>query len=90
MQKDLLEGWKVVRERSCGAGCLDLMYIEDLKSRKEGLEFLDAIGKGKHLESTKCRLEKVAALIIDPLSPGNHLSDTPDSLVFFAVCLLNT
>ncbi len=52
------------------AGCLDLMYVEDLKSRKEGLEFLEAIGKGKHLEGSNCLLEKVAALIIDPLSPG--------------------
>ncbi|EIE23325.1 hypothetical protein COCSUDRAFT_83701 [Coccomyxa subellipsoidea C-169] len=54
-------------------GCLDLMYVEDLKSRKEGLEFLEAIGKGKHLEGSNCLLEKVAALIIDPLSPGTWL-----------------
>ncbi|CAL8465366.1 g4902 [Coccomyxa elongata] len=54
-------------------GCLDLMYVADLKSRKEGLEFLDAAGKGKHLELTKCLLEKVVALIIEPLSPGTWL-----------------
>lgn len=46
------------------------MYVADLQSRKEGLEFLDATGKGKHLELTKCLLEKVVALIIEPLSPG--------------------
>ena len=55
------------------SGCLDLMYVADLKSRKEGLEFLEAIGKGKHLELTKCLLEKVVALIIEPLSPGTLL-----------------
>ncbi len=48
--------------------------MADLKSRKEGLDFLDAAGKGKHLELTECLLEKVVALIIEPLSPGTRFS----------------
>lgn len=60
------------------------MYVPDLKSRIEGLEFLDVLGKGKHLEAGKCHLEKVAALIINPTSPGAAASPTPHAGLLFA------
>lgn len=52
------------------------MYVEKLGSRIEGLEFLDAVGKGKHVALGKTHLEKVAALIIDPSSPGAYFIQT--------------
>lgn len=52
------------------AGCLDVMYVPELATRREGLDFLDCLEKGTHLQLPTVRLEKAAALIIEPHSTG--------------------
>ena len=52
------------------AGCLDVMHVPDLASRSEALDFLHYLEVGKHLNLETVRLDKAAALIIEPLSSG--------------------
>ena len=55
-----------------GAGCLDVMYVPEIASRMQGLEWLDVLGKGKHLEGDLTHLRKASAMIIEPHSSGAH------------------
>jgi hypothetical protein len=47
------------------------MYVGgQVQSRMEALKFMDAMASGSHLKYEKLHLEKVAALIVEPISPG--------------------
>ena len=59
-----------------GAGCLDVMYVAQLASRSEALDFLHYLETGQHLGLPSVRLEKAAALIIEPLSAGARRAAT--------------
>ena len=52
------------------AGCLDIVYVSEIANRKQGLEWLDLLGKGKHLEGNLTHLKKACAMIIEPYSSG--------------------
>ena len=52
------------------AGCLDIIYVPSIANRKQGLEWLDQLGKGKHLQGNLTHLKKACAMIIEPYSPG--------------------
>ena len=53
------------------AGCLDIIYVPEIANRKQGLEWLDLLGKGKHLEGNLTHLKKACAMIIEPYSSGD-------------------
>jgi hypothetical protein len=46
------------------------MYVARLASRSAALDFLHYLETGQHLGLPAVRLEKAAALIVEPLSPG--------------------
>ena len=48
------------------------MYVPKIASRMQGLEWLDVLGKGKHLEGDLTHLRKASAMIIEPHSSGTH------------------
>ena len=52
------------------AGCLDIIYVPNITNRKQGLEWLDQLGKGKHMEGNLTHLKKACAMIIEPYSEG--------------------
>ena len=52
-----------------------MIYVPNLANRKQGLEWLDMLGKGKHLEGKELEgnlthLKKACAMIIEPYSNG--------------------
>ena len=47
-----------------------MMYVAELASRRQGLDMLDDLEKGRHLDLPFMHLEKCAALIIEPQSAG--------------------
>ena len=47
-----------------------MMYVPSLASRRQGLDMLDDLEKGRHLDLPFMHLEKCAALIIEPQSTG--------------------
>ncbi len=47
-----------------------MMYVPDLASRRQGLDMLDDLEKGRHLDLPFMHLEKCAALIIEPQCTG--------------------
>lgn len=47
-----------------------MIYVPNIATRKQGLEWLDRLGKGKHLEGNLTHQKKASAMIIEPYSPG--------------------
>jgi hypothetical protein len=48
------------------------VYVPKIDNRMQGLEWLEVLGKGKHLEGNLTHLRKALAMIIEPHSPGVH------------------
>lgn len=48
------------------------MYVPEIASRMQGLEWLDMLGKGKHLEGDLTHLRKASAMIIELHDSGTH------------------
>lgn len=44
--------------------------MPEIANRKQGLEWLGVLGKGKHLEGDITHLRKACAMIIEPYSSG--------------------
>ncbi|CAL5222109.1 g4421 [Coccomyxa viridis] len=55
------------------SGCLDIIYVPNITNRKQGLEWLDQLGKGRHMDGNLTHLKKACAMIIEPYSEGTSL-----------------
>jgi hypothetical protein len=59
--------------RAAAAGHLDLIYTR-VVTRREGFEFMNHSERAEHLALPMCGFERVAALILEPVSKGARIA----------------